>query len=89
MNTSDIASVPMVLIFVLNSWKEMLKAASYNMGGRKRRKITSGFSSMLGRVGMNPMAIPAVISKIGYGTLILSAIADSTTIIARINKTML
>ena len=88
-NTNDMARVLMVLRLTLNCLKLILKAASYNKGGRKIRKITPGLISTFGNDGIKPMPIPALMSKIGYGIFILPAIAESPIIRARINKTML
>ncbi|MNL71764.1 hypothetical protein D3C87_1969730 [compost metagenome] len=53
------------------------------------RKTTSGLSSITGSVGMNPMAIPAVISKTGYGILTLSAMAERPIMMVIIKMTIL
>jgi hypothetical protein len=88
-NTRVTESVPMVLILALNSVNDIWKAESYNKGGRNIRKTISGLSSISGKAGINPTPIPAIINNIGYGILILSAIADKPIISARINITML
>src|SRR5688572_29091866 len=81
-NTKPIANVLIVLMCVLKSLKAILKAASYNKGGRKIRKTTSGLICISGMVGIKPIPMPAVISRMGYGNLILSAIAERPIMMA-------
>ena len=63
--TSVIARVEMGRIAVLNSCQEVLKAASYNRGGKKIRNTISGSSARLGKAGTKPINKPTPTNKIG------------------------
>ena len=83
--TKVIARADIGLIEVLNSCHEVREAASYNKGGRIRRKTTSGFRARSGNTGTKPMISPAAINMIGYGNFLLSTIAISEMMMAIIN----
>src|SRR6478735_908956 len=54
----------------LKSGHEVAHAAAYRTGGRKTKKTTSGFKTMIGRCGISPIPIPVNTRRIGYGILI-------------------
>ena len=87
--TKGMASVVTVGKLLRNCLYEMLKAASYNSGGRKIKNTISGFKAISGIPGIKPTAIPAETRRIGYGSFIFPAMADSPIIDARIKRTIL
>ncbi|GAA4778813.1 hypothetical protein GCM10023231_01740 [Olivibacter ginsenosidimutans] len=66
----------------------MLKAASYNKGGRNKSIMISGLISIAGIAGTKPIAIPTSSNSNGIGNLILSATADAIIMMAIIIRTM-
>src|SRR5687768_6871297 len=86
--TSVMASVEIGLISDLKSCHDVCDAASYRIGGRKIRKITSGFSSSEGRPGMNQRLRPTITRSTAFGSLILSAMAWSARRIPKIIRMM-
>src|SRR5688572_2141252 len=71
------ARVEIGLISALKSCQDVCEAASYRIGGKNSRKITSGFSSIAGRPGINQRLNPTITSNTALGSLILFAIAWS------------
>jgi hypothetical protein len=64
-STSPTASNAIGLKWARRSSGEEAKAAEFNRGGRKTRKITSGGISTSCRPGTKPRASPPITSKIG------------------------
>jgi hypothetical protein len=83
--THPIANKVIGRFAALKSGHDVFQAAEYKTGGRKMRKTTSGSREIEGIPGIIPMAIPAITSRIGYGTLILSVTsAKAVTTASRI-----
>src|SRR4051812_14576346 len=88
-STNEIASADVGPISRRKSCHEVLEAASNNMGGRKITKAMSGSSSRLGKKGTKPIISPTTTNKMGYGSLILSAMAERPIRMVMRNMTIL
>ena len=87
--TRVMANAEIGRIDALNSCQDVLDAASYNSGGSKMIKITSGSSCRFGNWGTKPMINPAATKRIGKGRLRLLTRAVKLIRIAMIKTTTL
>lgn len=85
--TNTIASVVIGLNSALKSCHDVVAAASYSIGGRKKRNITSGSRSIAVMPGIKPIASPETTRRMGVGNLYLSPTAKSPT--SNVSTTMM